>query len=221
MSVQKAFLESELGDKFTCLFNPSQLSVGKSNTWQEGPNKGKSAPELVFGGGGAGTMSMELTFDTTTDGKPVTDYTDKLLELMRVDPKLPSFDESSNSGRPPWVKFHWGKIHSFQAIVESLNITFTFFSSDGIPLRAKANLSLKQFVDEKKRSRQNPTSGTPDPHRVHRFGPGETLDRIAAQHYGDAAQWRLIARANGIIDPLDITPGTSLVIPKREAFDAE
>lgn len=216
MAVEKALLKSELGDEFRCLFNPSQLTVGKSNTWKPAPNKGKTAPELIFTGGAPGTMSMELTFDTTADGKPVTNYTNKLLELMRVNPKLPSYNKKANTGRPPWVKFHWGKIHSFKAIIESLNVTYTYFSSDGVPLRAKVSLSLKQFVDDKKRSRQNPTSGTPEPHRVHTVGPGETLDRIAATYYADAAGWRLIAAANDVVDPLGLSPGTTLVIPRRE-----
>ena len=36
---------------------------------------------------------------------------------------------------------------------------------------------------------------------------GETLDRISARHYGDSTKWRLIADANGIIDPLALRPG--------------
>mgnify|MGYP003487327083 CR=1 FL=1 len=43
---------------------------------------------------------------------------------------------------------------------------------------------------------------------------GETLDRIAATHYGDPTQWRVIATANGIIDPLDLEPGRVLSIPR-------
>jgi len=62
---------------------------------------------------------------------------------------------------------------------------------------------------------QNPTSGTPRPHRVHRVQPGETLDRIAAAHLGDATSWRVIAQANGIEDPLAVKPGTLLAIPER------
>jgi nucleoid-associated protein YgaU len=63
--------------------------------------------------------------------------------------------------------------------------------------------------------RQNPTSGTPHPHRTHVVSPGETLDRIAAVYYGDGTRWRAIAVANGISDPLAIAPGTLLSIPER------
>ena len=63
---------------------------------------------------------------------------------------------------------------------------------------------------------QNPTSGTPLPHRVHRVQPGETLDRIAAMHYGDSTKWRAIASANGVEDPLALRPGGLLSIPRLD-----
>jgi nucleoid-associated protein YgaU len=63
---------------------------------------------------------------------------------------------------------------------------------------------------------QNPTSGTPRPHRVHRVQPGETLDRISAQHYGDSNRWRTLAMANGIEDPLALRPGSLLAIPRLD-----
>jgi nucleoid-associated protein YgaU len=43
------------------------------------------------------------------------------------------------------------------------------------------------------------------------------LDRISAQHYGDSTQWRLLAAANGIEDPLDLRPGALLAIPRADA----
>jgi nucleoid-associated protein YgaU len=42
---------------------------------------------------------------------------------------------------------------------------------------------------------------------------GETLTRVAAQELGDPAQWRRIADANGIDDPLAVAPGTVLEVP--------
>lgn len=216
-ATQKAYIEVETGERITCLFNPSEFSIAKSNTWEADNIPGRSAPDLFFTGGQAGTMDMTLVFDTTADGKPVTKHTNALLAVMKVNPKLPGHDPERNKGRPPWVKFHWGDLHSFKAIVESLNLTFTYFSSTGVPLRAKASLSLKQFQEDANWGPQNPTSGTPDPHRVHQVERGETLDRLAASYYGDSTQWRLIASANDIEDPLALEPGSILVIPKLKA----
>ena len=42
---------------------------------------------------------------------------------------------------------------------------------------------------------------------------GETLALIAHEEYDDAAEWRRIADANGILDPKDVKPGTVLTLP--------
>jgi LysM repeat protein len=213
-SEQKAYLETEKGSTIPCMFNPSELHITRANSWSGSSVPGQEAPELSFGGGEASSMDLELTFDTTADGKAVTTYTNKMLALMKIDTSLAGYDESSANGRPPWVKFHWGDMHSFKAIIESLDLRFTYFSSTGMPLRAKVGLSLKQYEPDANWGPQNPTSGTPRPHRVHRVQKGETLDRISARHYGDSTKWRLIAQANGIHDPLALRPGAVLNIPR-------
>ncbi len=77
------------------------------------------------------------------------------------------------------------------------------------------NLSLEQYEPDANWGPQNPTSGTPKPNRTHQVQVGDTLDRIAGRYYGDSTQWRAIAGANGIGDPLDLKPGRVLAIPER------
>jgi hypothetical protein len=210
----KAYLETERGQKVNCLFNPSKLQMAKSNTWTSGNSSGRNAPDLVFDGGGSGSMTLELIFDTTDTGKAVTDHTNLLGALMNIDTQLPDYDSATNNGRPQWVKFHWGDMHTFKAVITSMDLTFTYFSSAGVPLRANVNLSLTQYEPEANWGPQNPTSGTPAPHRLHQVHKGETLDRIAARHYKDSTKWRIIADANGITDPLALKPGSVLSIPR-------
>jgi Contractile injection system tube protein/LysM domain len=211
---EKAFLKSEKGEQIECLFNPAELTITKANTWDAGESKGRNAPELRFQSGQSGTLALSLTLDTTADGSDVTIHTNKLLNLMQVDPALAGSDRQRNKARPPWVEFHWGDLHSFKAIIERMQVKFTYFASSGMPLRAKADLALKQYKDEGERLLQNPTSYTPTLHTVHRVVRGETLDRIAASHYADPTRWRLIAEANGVVDPLEVGAGTLLVIPE-------
>jgi nucleoid-associated protein YgaU len=210
----KAHLLTEKGRKIEFLFNPSELTVSKSNTWKGGDGKGGNAPEQRFQTGQPATLSFSLTFDTTHKGSDVSVHTTELLNLLKVDSSLPGGDKTRNTGRPPWVEFHWGRLHSFRCIVERLQIKFTYFASDGMPLRAKCDLTLKQWNDEAELPLQNPTSFTPMVHTVHTLLPGETLDRLAATYYQDPTRWRLIADANAIIDPLEIPAGTTLVLPE-------
>jgi len=212
--LEKAHLKTEGGHEIACLINPSEITVTKANSWQAGQSKGANAPRLRFQAGQSATIALSLMLDTTDTGSDVTEHTNKLLDLMKVDNRLPASDRQRNSARPPWVEFHWGKLISFKAVVERLSIRFTYFSNTGMPLRAKADLGLKQFEDEEQRPPQNPTSRTPTLHTVHHLMPGETLDRLAARYYRDPTRWRLIAEANQVIDPLDVRAGTPLVIPE-------
>lgn len=214
--LQKAFFTTEKNVRIECMFNPSKFSFQMSNRWDAEPVAGASAPSLRYAGAQSGKFSLSLVFDTTGTGASVTTHTNKLLKLMEVDKTLADYDPQRNSGRPQWLTFHWGtQLHTFKAIISSLNVTFTYFASDGTPLRATVDASFDQYEADDTWARQNPTSGTPNPQRTHQVLPGETLDRIAARYYGDATRWRAIAAANGISDPLAIRPGSLIAIPER------
>ena len=215
--LEKAFLQLEGGTQVPCLFNPETISVGKRNGWAADPMPGKGVPTLRFTGAGSGWMRLELVFDTTADGSPVTKYTGPIVGLMDIDASLPGANPDTNNARPPTVTFHWGDLHSFAAVVSDLTVSFTYFSSSGVPLRALMRLELRQYEQSQAFGPQNPTSGTPRPHRVHRVQPGETLDRISARYYNDSTRWRALAVANGIEDPLAVRPGSLLRIPGMES----
>jgi len=215
--LEKAFLQLESGSRVPCLFNPATITVGRSNNWAADPMPGKGVSRLRYTGANSGWMQLDLTFDTTGAGTAVTQYTGKIMALMDVDANLPGTDETTNNARPPTVTFHWGDLHSVPAVVRDVKLTFTYFSSTGVPLRAQMYLDLRQFEASQAFGPQNPTSGTPRPHRVHRVQPGETLDRISARYYGDSTRWRDLAAANGIEDPLAVRPGTLLSVPRKGA----
>jgi hypothetical protein len=224
----KAKLITETGTELPCLFNPTEFSISLSANWgtpkgddddeddDEDTIPGVSAPDVQYLGGSSGSISVELLFDTTTDGTSVTEYTDQLVKLLQIDDSLPGYDESKQNGRPPWVKLHWGRFISFKSVVTDLSLSYVYFSATGVPLRAKASLTLKQYEQEDDWPRQNPTSGTPLPARSHQLQPGETLDRVAARYYDDPTAWRRLADANDIRDPFVLRPGNRVDVPTLE-----
>jgi hypothetical protein len=211
----KAYFEVETGEQITCLFNPAELALTRSNEWRSGSRPGRAVPTLEYAGATGGTLSFEIFFDTTDTGEPATRHTGQLVALMDVDPTVPGSDESTGNVRPPTVIFHWGDLHSFRAVVSALDVRLVYFSATGVPLRARVQVTLRQYEQSDAFGPQNPTSGTPRPHAVHRISRGETLDRIASQHYADPTAWRLIAEANDIDDPLSLRPGMLIAIPGR------
>lgn len=214
-SLKKAYLKTEKKDEIPLLFNPSKLSFKKSNDWSDA-KPGQNAPELIFKTAGPGYFELDIFLDSTGAGRPVTQMTEKLQKLMERDPSLQGSDDERNKTRPPWVRFHWGRFQSFKAVVTALEVKYTFFASDGTPLRAECELKLKQYTDESLLPRQNPTSGTPTPHKVRAVQAGEYLDTMAVEVYGDSGHWRAIAAANDIADPFAVPPGRMLVIPRVE-----
>ena len=43
------------------------------------------------------------------------------------------------------------------------------------------------------------------------------LDRITARYSGKPTNWRLLATANGIEDPLTLRPGSVITVPRMES----
>lgn len=214
--LEKAYLEIEGGGRLVCLYNPATLRFSRSTSWTGESMPGRGVPTLRFAGNGSAELALDLTFDTTDTGRPVTEAVNRLEKLLDVDPRLPGSDESRQNVRPPTVTFCWGQMSAFRSVVTSISISYTYFSSSGTPLRASVALSLRQYEETHRFGPQNPTSGTPSPQRTHRIQPGETLDRISARYYGDPTRWRVLATANGLSDPLALRPGRLIDIPRPE-----
>jgi hypothetical protein len=215
--VTKGSLETVEGSsvKVNFLFNPKEYTISKQNTWSTPEsNRGSDTAPLHFGGGNPKSLKMQLFFDTYDGGTDVRpDHIDKLFKMMEIDPRLPEKKTQQSTGSPPKLKFSWGTTWSFLCYLESLSVQFTLFLADGTPVRATADLQLKQAVDEHAQPGTNPTSGGEGGEHTWLVGPQDRLDLIAFKEYGDAKLWRVIAQANHISDPRRIKPGQRLIIP--------
>lgn len=199
--------------RVTCSFRPKELTFSKQNTWSPGKAKGKNLGKLEFGGGGNAKLQVELLFDTSKDGSDVRSKTKTLWQMMLIDKQnSKTYNASTRKGRPPRVQFQWGALQSFEGVIESINQKFVLFKPNGTPVRAILTVSLQQFGDDEYVP-QNPTSGGGGGHKMRVVHEGETLDLIAFEEYGDPAQWRLLADANALDDPLRLRPGQALAVP--------
>lgn len=204
-----------------CQFNPATLTISKGITWQGEPSPSFNSPFLKFGGGDPATYKLSLFFDSYADSfgaepkppKDVREYTNQLLQLTLRGAGYSMFLVPFSS--PPTVTFVWGKITLFSAVVESVEITYTMFAVDGTPIRAKADVAFKQneLLGDDIIPAQNPTSRT-DPRKTRYAYARQRLDQIAFEEYGDSRYWRLLAEANGLDDPFNLSDGQLLVIPQ-------
>jgi hypothetical protein len=208
--VKAKIVNLETKEEVDCLFNPTEYTFTKTNTWTPGNAKGKNIPELEFGGGNCMELKLQLFFDTYSSGGDVRDITNKIWNLMIIDQTRK--DMSSDKGRPPMVEFQWGMMWSFKAVITQLVQKFTLFRYDGTPVRATLDVTFLQAKEEGRYPGQNPTTvGTPG-YKRRVVKQGESIDWIAFEEYGDSNLWRFIAETNNLDNPHKLRPGQVISI---------
>jgi nucleoid-associated protein YgaU len=197
-------------------YNPAELAFAKGAQVAEIPVPGLDTPLLQFVRGQAETLTVELFFDSTEDGtgpaaKPVTTLTDEFYDLIKIDPKTHA---------PPVLLFTWGgtafpghRREGFRCVVTSVRQQFTMFAPDGKPLRARLTVELKEY---KPLAQQLHELGleSADHTKSVVFRDGDTITGIAYSEYGDDRAWRRIADENRVDDPLAVTAGAILRVPR-------
>ena len=200
----------------SCLFNPSEFTVTRTNKWTAKQGGGDVFPKINFGGNEPATLQLQLLFDTYEAGTDVRQHTNRVMDLMK-----PSQGPRGGGKRPepPYVMFCWGGYQSFVGVVTKVQQKFILFTPKGTPVRAVLDVTLQQVEPDRSQGGQapsggqNPSSQGETGHRVRVVQQGDTIDLIAAQEYGDPGRWRLLADANALDNPRLLKPGTALVVP--------
>lgn len=203
MGLEKAVIKNlDKDEDVEVLFNPKEYIIEKKTPWREQDIQGLDSPAVEFTLGERKRLSMELFFDTSEEKTDVREYTDKIEDLMLVDP-----DEH----RPPLLLFSWGKL-KFKCVLEDLVQRFTMFLSDGTPIRAILKVLFKEYSTAASQVKEKPRHSSDHTKRII-LREGETLSSISAREYNNPRLWREIADANNIEDPLNVKPGTILRLP--------
>lgn len=119
-------------------FNPSSLRVTLTNQFGDDPPEQHARATTA-------KLDCELLFDTTHDGSDVRSATAAIRAMAvatGVAPPPGGQQQQQASGSLPKAFFHWGTT-TFEGLIESLTETLDYWSSDGVPLRASINLSMK------------------------------------------------------------------------------
>jgi nucleoid-associated protein YgaU len=225
VALQKAYFEvletTWTGPKqFSVQFNPAELTYSKAAQLAEIAIPGLDSPVLQFVRGTTETLTAELFFDTTDQGMAdgatsVTTMTDQFYQLVK---------QNADTHAIPRCRFSWGAPAGggpsdaevsnapswFTCVVESIERKFVLFSPEGVPLRARLTVKMREYktVDQMVKALHSS-----DHTKAHILQKHERLDKISSDEYGTPAEWRLIADANALDDPRRIPPGTILQIP--------
>lgn len=243
MSLQKAYFENldtkdKKNNKIEVQLNPTDLAFNKTAQMAEIAIPGLDQPVLQFIRGGTETLTVKLFFDTTDEGmgegaKSVTELTDKFYQLVK---------QNSKTHAPPRCRFSWGSVGAeskpaqgealgplakgkevskapfwFTGIVESIDREFVLFSPEGIPLRARLTVKMREYQTVEQMVAKLESA---DHTKAHVLKRRERLDQISANEYDTPAEWRRIADANKLDDPRRVPPGTILEIPPMRVESA-
>ncbi|HEV7757781.1 MAG TPA: hypothetical protein VGO78_02290 [Acidimicrobiales bacterium] len=212
------------------LFNPAEISISRSISYEQKrvASKGETFDlEQEFRSVEAATLSIELFFDSyearddaswsraaaslltptnpfqTGDATDVGKLTNRIAQLAVPDREL---------HRPPVCHLSWGSFDIFDGVLTNLDQRFTMFLGDGTPVRATLSCT---FVEARTEAHSRASElHSADVAKTRLLRRNDTLQSIAADEYNDPGLWRLIARANAIVNPRDLKPGTVLMIPK-------
>jgi nucleoid-associated protein YgaU len=204
-------------------FNPTEFTLDKGSQIAEIAIPGLDSPLLQFVRGQNEKLNVDLFFDTTEQGTgtgatSVTTLTDPVYSLVKIEP---------DGHAPPVCTFIWNasfpgahlpaiagnqRRTSFQCVVESIKQKLTFFSPEGVPLRATLSLTLREY---KTLGDQLDQLNLSSPNRTHSHvtRQGDTLAAVAGKYYARPGEWRAIAEANVIEDPRRLATGQFLKVP--------
>lgn len=207
-----------------CQFNPTELTINRSTSWEGKPVAERDFPRTEFKGGNAATYSLNLFFDAyATDDYKTTkparrDIRKDINNLMAMGLRTYGYSVPlpyPYLGEPPSIIFVWGGVKLFRAVMTSINVKYTMFDSNGVPTRATADCTfMEQSHPLDILPPQNPTTRT-ESHNTVRVTQGDRLDLIASNFFGDSRMWRKIAELNDLDDPFDLQPGRLLTMPNE------
>lgn len=194
-------------------FNPTEYSISESNDYAEAQIPGLGAPIIQFKQGKARTLSLELMLDTY-DTK---DASKKDIRNKFIKPLEKAIQVDSDLHAPLFCQIIWGTLN-FVGILESLEKKYTLFNKSGIPVRARVTLKVKEYIPLPLIVK-NARLSSPDRRKMFTLKDGDDIWQMSYRAYEDPAQWRVIAEANNIDDPLELEPGKDLIIPVLDARD--
>jgi nucleoid-associated protein YgaU len=205
MALAKAIIINlESNEQFPVLFNPEEYTLETGNSFAEIGIPGLAKSPIQYVRGNLRTLKMELFFDTYE--RTPYELKDVRAETRRITSLL---EKNATTQAPPVLLFTWGSLQ-FKCVLESASQRFIMFLNDGTPVRARLNVTFKEFEQVEVEVQQGFFLGPPT---VRNILEGDTLVKLAHEYLGDPGAWRDIAMLNNLDNPLVLPLGLALIIP--------
>lgn len=192
---------------YTVYINPDRYQFSYKVKHSKTSIPGSSGQTLKFQEIEPSSVSFEITFDTTgvipgSSG----DVNAQVVAFQKV-----AYNYEGDIHSPYFLQLNWGSI-TFSGVLSSLDVSYTLFSPQGIPLRAKASVVLTKTLDEEVIAAQE-KKNSPDMTHMRMVVEGDTLPLLCFSIYGDDTMYLEVARVNKLNHFTNLRPGTMLRFP--------
>jgi hypothetical protein len=198
------------GDSMDVMVNPESYTQKISVKFSDKQAPGTSAKMPKFSKIEPQKLDFELLFDSTGVINNKKNETKGIEEQLSEFKKL-TVEYKGDKHRPRFLSIYWGTL-KFDCCLETIDITYKLFRSDGLPLRAVAKVSFTGSMDDEKRVAVEKAS-SPDLTHIRTVREGDTLPLMTYLIYGDAKHYADVARANGLKDFRNLKPGQRIFFP--------
>jgi phage tail protein X len=202
---------ARIHEGFHLLINPAEFTHSRTIAYNDKRSMGESANPIRFNSIDPDEVSFSVVFDGTgvvTEGL--------LCVLTPVEEQIKSLSDivyrmDGDTHEPSHVQLKWGSSIFYVRLI-SMSITYTLFKPSGKPLRAKATLKFKVFVN-KKQEALAAGRNSPDLSHSVEVRDGDTLPMLCKRIYGDSRYYTAVARFNGLREFRQLPPGLRLHFP--------
>lgn len=193
---------------YKALINPDKYTQTYEIAFNDEQGIGTSNASIKYKKSAPQGLNFELLFDGTGVISP--SRTDVMKEID--DFKKIVYQYNGEIHKPNYIKLVWGKGMNFKCQLTSLSLNYTLFKVDGTPLRAKAQVSFKEYQSPTQVA-ANADDQSPDMTHEWIVKAGDTLPALTTRVYGDSRYYLQVAAYNSLDNFRYLKPGTTLYFP--------
>lgn len=197
--------------EYVLKFNPSSIQQNYSVIYDRKQAFGSSGSDNKYRYTEPETIGFELIFDDTIVPEQDDSYeVDKDIK----DFKKLVFTYNGSIHRPNYLMLSWGEF-IFKGQISKLNFSYTAFTTDGKALKAKANVTFVQVIDNKTRLASESKS-SPDLTHIYTVKEGDNLPNLCNKIYNDPTFYLELAKVNNIANFRNLKAGDKIILPPLE-----
>lgn len=191
---------------FEAMFNPNSYTVNHKLNFDTKQAPGKDGSDPEFKNKETESFSIEFMIDGTGASKPAVPIIAQVALFNKVTSKV-----NGSTHRPNYLVVQWGSFIR-ECVLQSSSITYTLFSSVGVPLRAKVNATFLEREESELNAIASMFS-SPDLTHTITVQKGDLLPLLTYQIYRDQKYYLQVARVNKVANFRALKPGSQVIFP--------